>query len=904
MKAERWAEVRRLAEQALARPAHERPAFLARDCDDDELRGEVEALLAADAADDDRLDTPAVPITPPPPPLPEGTRLGPWEITGEIASGGMGTVYRARRCDGAFERQVALKVVKRGLDTDEVLRRFEHERRVLASLEHEHVAQLLDAGSTDDGRPWLVMEYVEGRPIDAYCNEAALLVRERLALVRAVCAAVDHAHRHLVVHRDLKPGNILVAADGTPKLLDFGIAKLLGPHGSADDSASGATTLGTSQLLTPEYASPEQVRGDPISTSTDVYSLGVVLYEALTGRRPHQLAGLSRAAAERALMETTPPLPSAVAADPAHRTALIGDVDTIVLKALHADPARRYGSAADLADDIDRHLAGLPVRARPDSWSYRASRFIARHRYVVAGAALLFVSLAVGLAVSWTLYAETLVLAESLAAEQARAEARFDDVHALTKTLLAELNAALAPVAGAMAARELIVDTGLDYLQRLAADAAGDDELLADVARGYLTVAELQGGANVANLGRTADARESVAVARARAEELIARSPDHPGFRLVLASALVSDVELAQIAGERSSGEQLERALELIPAPEELTQHRPQAHSVRARVHGVLAQVALARGGFDEAHTHFESAWKDQRALAKLRPDDVDSARFVAQSRTWLGLVDARRGRFDEAETHHRDALALLQPLVEAHPDHRLARRSLGFALSELGALLYFRGRVDECVEALEQALTQAERLSEQSPADLQLQRDVLVRQLKLAPILVSIGRADDALLLTEDAVLLAEQLAAADPDNQRAQRDLGTIGQQHTRALNASGRSAQALVVGSAALDTWRAMAQAAPDDADVRRTTFIMAWDLAMVARSLARAASDDTERRARYEQARDLFQEAHDRMLSLHEEGRLSPQEEPYIARYAADAAQCEQVLRELDAAAAGP
>ena len=293
-----------------------------------------------------------------------GSRVGAWEIQGELGRGGMGVVYLASRADGAFQREVALKVVKRGMDTDEILQRFHYERRILAGLLHPNIARLLDGGATEDGRPYLVVERVQGRPIDQYSGEEGLGVEDRLLLFREVCAAVDHAHRNLVVHRDLKPSNVLVDTDGTVKLLDFGIAKLLAPDGTE----TGPATRTAVRLLTPEYAAPEQLRGEPVTTATDVYALGILLHQLLTGRRPHR------------------PAPQGL------RRSLGSDLERILLRALDEDPARRYPSAAALDEDVRRHLAREPILARGSSVPYRLGRFLRRHRAgvaVVAAAAVL-----------------------------------------------------------------------------------------------------------------------------------------------------------------------------------------------------------------------------------------------------------------------------------------------------------------------------------------------------------------------------------------------------------------------------------------------------------------------------------------------------------------------------------
>jgi serine/threonine-protein kinase len=321
-----------------------------------------------------------------------GHRIGPYEAAKEIGVGGMGAVYLAKRADETFDKAVAIKVLKRGMDSDGILRAFRTERQILATLDHPNVARLLDGGTTSDGRPYFVMDYVDGVPLDVYCARNGLSIPERLRLFRSVCDAVDNAHRHGVIHRDLKPGNILVTADGTPKLLDFGIAKVVNPDRTS--TTSSVTTIG--RPLTPNYASPEQITGAPITPASDVYSLGTVLYEMLTGRLPYRFTSHIPLELERVICEQDPGRPSVVVGQTedapagASRRRLAGDLDTIVLTALRKEPERRYQSVGELSEDIRRHLENLPIRARCDTVPYRTTKFIRRNRAVVITAATSF----------------------------------------------------------------------------------------------------------------------------------------------------------------------------------------------------------------------------------------------------------------------------------------------------------------------------------------------------------------------------------------------------------------------------------------------------------------------------------------------------------------------------------
>ncbi|HTY59867.1 MAG TPA: protein kinase [Bacteroidota bacterium] len=401
MNQELWRGVREVFAEAHRLPADERNAYLERACGGDaELHAEVASLLAAlERADGafqplphDLLLSAAHDISPD---RRIGTLLGSYRVVRLIASGGMGEVYEALRDDGKFQRRVAAKLVRSILSQEEMLHRFELERSLLATLQHPNIAQLIDAGTSEDGMPYLIMEFVDGSRIDEYCDERRLSVAERLRLFQVVCAAVRFAHQRLVVHRDIKPGNILIASDGSPKLLDFGIATLL-----RDDGGVGERTHTGLGFLTPEYASPEQLRGEKATTVSDVYALGMVLYKLLTGRKPYEFRSTVPYEMSQTILGTEPTRPSgkavsiavAGASDLKIRKTLSGDIDAIVLMALRKEPEHRYQSAQELSDDIERHLAHRPVAARRGEWRYRGGKFIRRNR--TASVAVLLVALA------------------------------------------------------------------------------------------------------------------------------------------------------------------------------------------------------------------------------------------------------------------------------------------------------------------------------------------------------------------------------------------------------------------------------------------------------------------------------------------------------------------------------
>jgi len=400
---QRWKQIQDIFDSALDKPTADRNAFIDQTCAADaSLRDEVLSLIRSFEGHKDFLEQPIAPLAFSEKPVDrmEGRMLGPYQLTRCIGKGGMGTVYAASRADKEYHKEVAIKLVRQGMDTDDILRRFRQERQVLAGLDHPNIARLLDGGTTEEGLPYLVMEFVEGVTLDRYAESKNLSINDRLKLFCTVCSAVQFAHQNLIVHRDLKPGNIIVGIDGSPKLLDFGIAKLLSPEFMTEGEELTRTDM---RPMTPEYASPEQVRGEPITTASDVYALGVILYRLITGCTPYKFKSNTIIDIEKAILDEAPERPSVAVTrmdgklppegvERARRT-LSGDLDMIVLMALRKEPSRRYASAEKLADDIERYLNGLPVSAQNDTVRYRVDKFVRRHKAGVAAASLTAVAL-------------------------------------------------------------------------------------------------------------------------------------------------------------------------------------------------------------------------------------------------------------------------------------------------------------------------------------------------------------------------------------------------------------------------------------------------------------------------------------------------------------------------------
>jgi len=540
MTPERWRQIKDVLDAAVALEPPARAAYLSSTCAaDPELRREVDSLLAAhEAAASHFLDSAwirrGVPGTGVEAVIGPGSRIGPYLLGEAIGRGGMGEVFAAVRADGQYEHRVALKLVRAGLATPDVLERFRGERQILAGLDHPNIARLLDGGTTDGGVPYFVMELVDGVPIDVFCRDHELTVRETLRLFVQVCAAVQYAHQRLVIHRDLKPSNILVARNGVPKLLDFGIAKMLDPLGNARETMLRPLTL--------EYASPEQVRGEAVSTASDVYALAVVLYRLLTGRLPYALGNDTAGELALAITSRDPDRPStAVAAATASRATqprvqreLRGDIDVVLMKALRKEPDKRYASAEQFADDLRRHLDGLPVTARTGSWTYRAGKFVRRHRAAVAAAVLVLATLVAGIVVT----AREARIAD---ANRRRADARFNDVRKLANSLIFEIHDSIRDLPGATDARKLILQRSLEYLDSLAKESGNEPDLMRELATAYNRIGSLQSnGGYRMSLGDPKGAAVSLQKALATREALARAHPLNARDQVELAGAYIT----------------------------------------------------------------------------------------------------------------------------------------------------------------------------------------------------------------------------------------------------------------------------------------------------------------------------------------------------------------------------
>lgn len=785
----RFERLQDLVAQALEREPAQRAAFLrAVGGDDPEVRAEAESLLGYEREGDALLENSALALLgdsdePPGPGAGElrpGDQLGDGRIIGLLGEGGMSEVYLAE--DTRLGRRVALKLLKPRLGDDAAGRRFRHERKVLAALNHPNIARLYGGTVTPEGRSYLVMEYVEGERLDRYCETHRLKVAERLRLFRKICAAVAYAHQNLVVHRDLKPANIRVTPEGEPKLLDFGIAKLLDPEGSP----RADLTVTMFAAMTPEYASPEQARGEAITTASDVYSLGVVLYEMLCGQRPYQLKGRRSDELVRAICEEEAPRPSTVARDsggepPARVHRLLkGDLDNIVARALRKEPARRYPSVAELAEDLRRHGEGLPVSARRDTLGYRAGKFARRNRVLVVAVAL------VGLALVGGLFAT--------AREARRANRRFGDVRRLANMILFELEPQISHLSGSTAARSTLVRRSLEYLDSLSQEAGNDRELRRELATAYQKVGNVQGNPTVSNLGDIKGALKSIRKARDLRLELAAGDPRDARARHELALSYEDLGDIAWWSDDTDGALTNYRAA--LALRRALMAEQPLSVEFRRGFGSVLtclADVYSWNNQHAEALAALGEALPALQAVADGQPNDPEARINVVRCWVRLGIAHRDAGEFAAGEAEFERAAATMAAVVEREPDNQSARLEewyVAFCQCEL-----FRDQPDLArgLAAGPRMVSLAEELVRKDPKNTLCEHNLASSYNVYGEILLRAGQSEEAVGAFQKALGIDQALAEGSPENGEYPHSIGALRMNLGAAYLALGRLAQA---------------------------------------------------------------------------------------------------------------
>lgn len=728
---------------------------------DPELADDLRALLAHDGSGG-KLVSEAVECIAGSLPAPEakliGKRIGPYSIVREIGQGGMGVVFEATRDDDQFRKRVALKVAQRATFYPAFRERFRHERQILAQLEHPNVARLLDGGTTDDGIPFFAMEYVEGVSVDRHVEEKNLGLREQLALFLKICSAVEYAHQNLIVHRDIKPANILITADGVPKLLDFGIAKLL-----LDNQADSRQTQTGLAPVTPDYCSPEQLRGSPITTRTDVYLLGLLLYEILTGDRAQNADTSTPLALERSICEVELPLASTKAAAKGHRdlaAKLKGDLDTIVSAATRKEPERRYATVAQLAGDIRLHLEGRPISAHPDSFSYRVGKYVRRNWLPLAAAAAFGGVILAG--------------AASTLHQYRKAAHRFDQVRGIARTLMFDIHDSVRVLPTSVPAQELIVNTALAYLDNLERDAAGDATLLNELASGYIRMAEIQGQSTLSHLNNPDAALRHYRKAEQISIDVNRKDPRNEAAAARIVEARSGIAEILVRKGQSSEARSyLDKAIQLI---------EPLARSEHATVTSkrAWALVHMVRTRDFAAGPEAEQMGRDLVTAIEAQGNEAAATKeglrelAVGYSVAGGAFVKARNGA--EAAPILEKAVAIQEKLVQAAPNNMYARRSLMLAHAKIGDL--YTGPAGAKLNQRDKGIASYRRMAEQAewmhnadPARKNTRFDLAVSTMRLGDAMAAGDPAGNTHL--DRAIHLLQELARAEPKDSTLQRQL-----------------------------------------------------------------------------------------------------------------------------------
>lgn len=739
-------EVERLFEAAVRLPAAQREEFLVRECDNPALLAELSSLLRCDDYAGDMLEgaiTREAALFLERQALRPGDRAGQYRILAVLGHGGMGEVYLAERADGKFTRQVAIKVIYGGPDREATAARLQQEYRILASLEHPNIARMVDAGAARSGLPYFAMEYVAGEPIEEYCEKRHLTVAERLRLMLPVCDAVHFAHQNLIVHCDLKPRNILVDQHGNPRLLDFGIAKMLGDATSNGDTAAF--------MLTPEYASPEQARGGAVSTATDIYSLGAILYRLLTGVAPHQLEGKNPIESLKAVCEDPVRRPSQI------RPELSRELDDLVRMAMAPEPSERYRSADRLAADIENWLANMPLAARRDTALYRSTKFIRRHWIAVSTSAAAVLTLAaVASVATW---------------EARRAERRFADVRHLANVSLLDIEGAMHNVAGTTKARLLAIRTAEEYLERLSNEAGGDAGLSRELAAAYEKLGDILGNPEAGNVGNAADAVQRYRQAESLLESLHAGSSGSLNDELTLAGILnkltaVESRTARQDGARRDSDAALSLASKIA-----------QAAPKDGRAGHLLASAMMNKAGlemngreFASGEKHMQTALAIETNLAELSDSRADRISLAGAYRI-AGTQLERLHEYDRAMEMCSRAAVLYGGLAAEDPNDPKVKRNRMIALTTVGSIQteLADNRKMEFALAIatqRQAWAIASEAAAVDPANAEALSDLSAVAIRLGHTLADAHRYREALPLLDRSISASNELVQRDPSN------------------------------------------------------------------------------------------------------------------------------------------
>ncbi len=922
MNAETWQQLKVLFHAALELEPSERVAFLTESCEgNDELRSQVEKLLASHDEPGAFLISPALVSTGG---ISEdarnadaedraGQRIGPYEIVREIGHGGMGTVFLAIRADDQYRKQVAIKLVNRGMDTDAILRRFMMERQILANLEHLNIARLLEGGSTADGLPYFVMEYIEGQPITEYCDAQSFVITPRLELFRQVCAALQYAHQNLVVHRDIKPSNILVTSDGVPKLLDFGIAKLMSPDWNTDTTEATASMF---RLMTPEYASPEQLRGLSITTGSDVYSLGIVLYELLSGRHPFRLPSRQPDEVAEVILREEPERPSAVGsrqtADGRKRTDdnnrrstdngqktnpksevrnpkfLRGDLDNIVLKAVRKEPERRYASVQEFSEDIRRHLEGLPVIATPDTFGYRAGKFVRRNRTGVLAAAIVVITLLSATAITtWQ--------ARVARRERDKAERRFNQVRKLANSVLFEYHDGVERLPGSTPIRQKMIADAIEYLDNLSSESGGDAALQRELATAYEKIGDVQGNPYRANLGNQDGALASYRKALSMREALYAANRGDAKIKMGLSTSYTNVASILWAKGDNEGAlanyrKALANYSELAQADPKNTEYANGVSFALIGIGTVQRQSGDSKGALETSSSLLANA----EAVLATDVKDQSSLRNVAIANLKVG--DAFMGVTDYADAlpHYEKAVEGFSELASLAQNSAPTVRLLALGYARL-AIVYSRlTQYEKAAEFNLKAIEQQKQVAVADPANVQGHFDIAATYTNLSDNYLRIKRLDEAATSVREAIRIFSEGLARNPDFLQAQGNLGETYVTYAEVLLAKREI-------NAALENYRKALSILEREPVRSAQTRTLADAYEGLGEGYAALAADGRtsaqKRLANWREARSWFQKSREILQSFRDAGKLAGEDSAKLDAVNEGLAKCDAAIAHL-------
>ena len=892
MNAKDWQQVKDIFAEVLEQSNGSRLSFLREKCGADEkLFLEIKSLLDANAETEPLIEKNALQLAS----QLNGksydfTKFGRYTVLREIGRGGMGAVFLAERNDGEYEQKAALKIIRQSFVNEEIERHFRRERQILASLNHPNIAKLLDGGVSETGELFLVMEYVEGESLLEYAENHQLNIEDKLYLFLKICRAVSFAHQNLVVHRDLKPSNILVAKSGEPKLLDFGLAKITAPNDGLFAAENGSEQTKTLfRAFTPAYASPEQIHGKTVTTASDVYSLGVVLYELLTGEKPFRFEGKSLDEILKTIDFTEPPRPSAVGdskfqisdsklgdrTNPKSKIQnpkfLKGDLDNITLKALRKEPPRRYKSVEAFADDIERHLKNLPVRARPNTLAYRASRFFRRNRIAVSATALVILALISGLAIA-------LRQTQIARVERVRAEQRFSDVRQLSNSLLFELSPKIERLPGSTEAREILVSRALEYLDSLATESQNDASLQSELAGAYEKIGDLQGNPTNPNLIDLDAATKSYEKANEMRRNLLEKNRgDSESERKLAENHRVAGNIYSQTNEIEASAKNTNEALQIY---EKLVAENPSSSDLRfdlAKVNYDFGLNLQSNKKHSESLAYFEKAKNLLEVIDAEKPNQPEVLRTAAEVKIQNANALSWAGRQTEAEKEADEAIKIYEKLFAENPNDVSVRGGMWLTYWLTSGIYQDQNDQTAYEYALKALKVVAETVA-QDGANIRAKQQLAKSYSTLGETATTIGKSAAAIAYLEKACQMLREITDSTAKNNRLKSELALS----LRRLG-SAKAGQELLESSLenlrqAENIYLEILRVAPEDRRSNRNLADVYEQFGLTYGKLYAKGKSENERQA----ARANFQKALDILARLDNNNSLAEADRKFLNR----------------------